>query len=112
MSNNLTIERHRVRITVLKKYFHREFIDKYAADPERWTECRHFEVGQEFLTSLEAPWEMPDGFCGWAWTDIHKYVLAIVCGGNFAPWVKEKGTAIACCTDGYRPVVFKIEAIG
>jgi uncharacterized repeat protein (TIGR04076 family) len=34
-----------------------------------------------------------------------------MCGGNFDPWVKEKGTAIACCTDGYRPVVFKIEAI-
>ena len=51
-------ENHRVRITVLKKHFHREFVEKYAANPEGWTECKHFEVGEEFVTSSKAPWEM------------------------------------------------------
>jgi uncharacterized repeat protein (TIGR04076 family) len=33
-------------------------------------------------------------------------------GGEYTtPWVEQKGAAIACCTDGYRPVVFKIERI-
>ena len=66
MSDNLTIERHQVRITVLKKHFHKEFVEKHAADPECWTECKHFNVGQEFVTSREASWEMPAGLCGWA----------------------------------------------
>ena len=29
-------------------------------------------------------------------------------GGNM-PWLKEKGTTITCCTDGLRPVIFKLE---
>jgi len=31
-------------------------------------------------------------------------------GGDF-PWFKEKGIAISCCSDGLRPVVFKLERI-
>lgn len=88
MSNELTIRRHRVRITVLKKHFHKEFVQKYACNPESWTECRHFEEGQEFLTSREAPWKMPEGFCGWAWADIQKLVYGMARGGQnvFVPY--------------------------
>jgi len=103
MSNDLTIERHQVRITVLKKHFHREFVEKYAANPEGWTECKHFEVGQTFVTSREAPWEMPEGFCGWAWADIQKLVYGMARGGQ--------DVFVTCCTDGYRPVVFKLEKV-
>lgn len=103
MSNDLTIERHQVRITVLKKLFHSEFVEKYAATPQRWTECRHFDEGQEYVTSLDAPWEMPDGFCGWAWADMQKLVYGMARGGQ--------DVFVTCCTDGYRPVVFKLEKI-
>ena len=103
MSNDITIERHQVRITVLKKYFHREFIEKYAADPERWTECKRFEVGQQFVTSKEFPWEMPEGFCGWAWADIQKLVYGMARGGQ--------DVFVTCCTDGYRPVIFKLDKV-
>ena len=98
----------KVRITVLRKAFNDDFVEQYWSD-DSITICDAFQEGQQFI--IEGWPTKPDGFCDWAWTDIHKYVLAIVCGGNFAPWVREKGTAIACCTDGYRPVVFKIEAI-
>ncbi len=64
MSNTLTIERHPVRITVLKKHFHQEFVEKYAANPAAWTECKHFEVGQEFEVRREEdePGSDPSGF--------------------------------------------------
>ena len=103
MSNKLSIERHQVQIIVLKKYFHKEFVEKYAANPERWTECKQFKVGQEFITSREAPWEMPEGFCGWAWADIQKLVYGIAKGGQ--------DVFVTCCTDGYRPVVFKLAKV-
>jgi len=103
MSAMLTIEEHRVRITVLKKHFHEEFIGKYAANPEHWTECKHFEVDQEFVTKKEAPWEMPAGFCGWAWADIQKLVYGMARGGQ--------DVFVTCCTDGYRPVIFKLEKV-
>ena len=103
MSNDLTIERHQVQITVLKKLFHSEFVEKYAANPQGWTACQHFDEGQEFVTSIEAPWEMPDGFCGWAWADMQKLVYGMARGGQ--------DVFVTCCTDGYRPVVFKLEKI-
>ena len=101
MHNTLTMERHQVRITILKKLFHKDFVDKYAVDPETWTVCKHFEEGQEFVTSMEAPWEMPAGFCGWAWADIQKLVYGMARGGQ--------NMFVTCCTDGYRPVIFKLE---
>jgi len=103
MGNDLTVERHRVRITVLKKHFHAEFVAKYACNPQRWTECGHFEVGQEFVTSREAPWALPEGFCGWAWADIQKLVYGMARGGQ--------DVFVTCCTDGYRPVIFKLEKL-
>jgi uncharacterized repeat protein (TIGR04076 family) len=103
MSAMLTIEEHRVRITVLKKLFHKDFVENYAASPESWTECKHFEVGQEFITSSEAPWKIPEGFCGWAWADIQKLVYGMARGGQ--------DVFITCCTDGYRPVIFKLEKV-
>jgi uncharacterized repeat protein (TIGR04076 family) len=103
MVNDLKIEKHQVRITVLKKHFHEEFVARYAADPARWTDCQHFEVGQEFLTAFDAPWEMPQGFCGWAWADIQKLVYGMARGGQDA--------FVTCCTDGYRPVIFCLEKL-
>jgi uncharacterized repeat protein (TIGR04076 family) len=107
----------KIKITVLRKMANPDIAEEYMKDKCRREAlpCRVFEDGQEFLIesgdSLENGDGLPKGFCAWAWADIQKYVLALMCGGNFDPWVKEKGTAIACCTDGYRPVVFKIEAI-
>ena len=109
MANNLTIVKHQVRITVLKKHFHREFVDKYAAEPERWTECSHFEVGQQFVTALDAPWDMPEGFCGWAWEDLRKDRYLLAFGGDIPD--TEEGVVYVSCSDGKRPVVFKLERL-
>ena len=99
----MALKQHQVKITVMKKLFHQDMVDKYAAQPEKWSQCSHFELGQEFVTSLESPWELPAGFCGWAWADIQKLVYGMARGGQ--------DVFVTCCTDGYRPVVFKLEKL-
>lgn len=46
---------------------------------------------------------MPEGFCGWAWADMQKLVYGMARGGQ--------DVFVTCCTDGYRPVVFKLEKV-
>ena len=70
------------------------------------------QEGQEFVTNFAKPL----GFCDWAWNDIHQYVAVLLAEGNFAGslfdgWMKDEKTMIACCTDGIRPVIFKLERI-
>jgi TIGR04076 family protein len=77
------------------------------------TLCPCFEEGQQFLTS---GLEKPANFCDWAWNDIYKFVTVLLAGGNFSQgifegWMKDDREMIACCTDGIRPVVFKIEKV-
>ena len=100
----------RCKITVLKKTLHPDLASEYCQDEV--TLCKNFREGQEFITSFAKP----KGFCDWAWNDIHQYVVALLAGGNFAGdlfngWMKDDKTMIACCTDGIRPVVFKMERL-
>lgn len=92
-----------VKITVLKRLFHKDLIEKYTDKPKEWVPCDVFKEGQEFIVSENVPWVMPKGFCGWAWADIQKIVWAIARGGP--------KRFVTSCTDGYRPVIFKIERI-
>lgn len=70
-------------------------------------ECARFTVGKEYLSSGI---NVPEGFCSWAWADIQRDVAHLAMDGDF-PWIKEKGKMVSCCTDGLRPVVFKLERI-
>ena len=103
MNNNFIIQSHSVKITVLKKLFHEDLVDQYAANPSSWSPCTHFEVGDVFVVDKSKPWEMPKGFCGWAWADIQKLVYGMARGGQ--------DVFVTSCTDGYRPVIFKLEKI-
>jgi hypothetical protein len=38
-------------------------------------------------------------------------LVGFASGGNFGMWYEDKNLMIACCTDGTRPVTFKIEKI-
>ena len=93
----------KVKITVIRRDLYQDFIDEYAAD--EIIACPEFEDGQEFI--LDKP-DIPKGFCAWAWADLHREVVAMYFGANYS-WIKKENTAIACCTDGLRPVTFKIE---
>ncbi|MEA5025363.1 MAG: TIGR04076 family protein [Desulfitobacterium hafniense] len=32
-------------------------------------------------------------------------------GASYVPWNKKDGLQILCCTDGIRPVIFKVESL-
>jgi len=99
------MERMKARIAVLKCMDNRhvqetERIGGYSGP------CDAFEVGQTFV----AGWDLPDGFCSFAWADIHDDLLMIQCGGN-PGYIEPDHTMISCCKDGLCPVVFKIERL-
>jgi len=100
-----------VKITVLKRTLLEDVSAAQSGNGPKPL-CEVFKDGQVFITGLNKP----DGFCDWAWTDISRIVLSIYTGGNFnvGPfngWMKDSGAAISCCTDGFRPVIFRIERI-
>ena len=101
----------KLKIKVVKKA---NAFDLYGQDlplkfkEQRMTpECDQFELGQEFeVDNINCP----PGFCNWAFADIQRDLIHIFFRGNY-PWVEQKGATLACCTDGFRPVFFKIERI-
>jgi uncharacterized repeat protein (TIGR04076 family) len=99
------------KITVLKRSFNTEIINRYVADERKKTlgPCEVFKEGQEFVTDVFGT--IPVGFCPWAWDDIYKDLVGFASGGNFGMWYQDPNSIIACCTDGTRPVIFQIEKI-
>ncbi len=99
------------KITVLKRDLKEDLAQEYCQNEV--TACPAFSEGQEFI----AGFEKPEGFCDWAWNDIHKIVAVLLSGGNFSKghfegWMNDDKIMLACCTDAIRPVTFKIERIG
>ena len=93
-----TQKKYGVKITVLKRGFEKEFVEMLKTGPKG--PCTRFTDGQEF--TITSQWAMPAKFCEWAWADIRTYI----------PMVLGQGNPIAvCCTDGFRPVFFKLERI-
>ena len=101
--------RSRVKITVMRRFAPSEVFTKSPVSPvEPLEACKVYSDGQEF--TIEADGRMPEGFCTSAWNTIYPMVRTLSFGGN-PPWYKEKGVAVECCTDGLRPVIFKLEKI-
>ena len=95
------------KITVLKRTFNEELAYKYCP-PDKFGLCQIFKEGEEFIS--EHFLQMPQGFCGWAWGDLHKILITFFRGGDFV-LTKEEDKMVACCTDGIRPVIFEIQKI-
>ncbi len=101
------VERSKVNITVLKTFKPSEVFDnKLPADTSIKDACSVFSPGQEYIVGEDG--RVPEGFCVWAWNDLYCALTHLRFGGNF-PWMKDEGTIIACCSDGLRPVIFKLE---
>ena len=93
----------------MRRNYFRDIASEYIADNLKpYGPCENFKKGQEFITD---GFNKPDGFCTWAWNDIYKSIIAFIADGNFGMWFENKNMIIACCTDGVRPVIFKIEKI-
>ena len=99
----------KVKITVVKRINNKDmFGDSPPATYTGEPECDVLELGQEFI--VDEGVNCPSGFCAWAFADIQRDLVHLIFDGSY-PWVKEKGVTLASCTDGCRPVVFKLERI-
>lgn len=98
----------RLRITVLRRFKPEEVFERSPIKGAPTGPCELFQDGQVFY--VEEDGRMPEGFCGWAWSDLYKVVQTLRFHGNFH-WYEEPGVSVNCCTDGLRPVIFKIERV-
>lgn len=98
------------KIQVLRKECFYDLQSRYLDDPETGP-CPQFQCGQEIIVTHEniKEFEKGNNFCPKAWSCIRRHVhdalgnSANTCGISH----NEKST-IACCSDGTRPVIFKI----
>jgi uncharacterized repeat protein (TIGR04076 family) len=99
----------KIKITVLRRMFNQDLAINYCKDEV--TPCPVFSEGQEFIYDHFGEGSKPNNFCEHAWVDIYTLVFTLASNGSFPTWMKNENLAIGCCSDGIRPVVFKIERI-
>ena len=93
-----------------------ELQEKYLAAPKSGA-CPCFKPGDEFVLKRTPEQDdfyhlMNGKFCGEAWDAISRYVYTALQGGSIMhKWTNDERMMIACCNDGTRPVIFKIERI-
>ena len=95
-----------VKITVVAKRQPGEIFNELAASNVK-SICDAVETGKTYISK---DLKMPESFCSWAWADIQRDVTHLALGGDFR-WIKKLGSMVSCCTDGLRPVVFKLERV-
>jgi len=79
----------KLKITVLKRQDPADIFDELPVAKKDWmVPCGIYKDGQEYLLNART----------------------ILYGGDL-PFFDEKGTAITCCADGMRPVIFKLERV-
>ena len=108
--------KHECKITVLDTKCFPEYQEAYLADPKSGP-CPFFKKGDTFLLKRTPQQDdfyhlMNGKFCGEAWDAVSRYVYAALQGGSIMKgWTNDDRMMIACCNDGTRPVIFKIERI-
>ena len=127
--------RHKVKVTVIDKKLFPELQEKFCADKNSG-ECPCYNIGDEFIfyrdeehddhfwhgglntlvkTSAN-PYTVAGGpnipHCSEAWDAISRYIYTGLQGGSIMKGLMAReNEMIACCSDGTRPVIFKIERI-
>ena len=125
---------HKVKLTVIDKKLYTELQEKYCANPDSGV-CTPYNVGDEFiferygtaddfwhmgLNTLKQTVKAADGIaggeafphCSEAWDAISRYIYTGLQGGSIMRgWMNDERVMIACCSDGTRPVIFKIERL-
>lgn len=111
---------HACKVTVLQTPVFEDLQERYLADPKSGP-CPCFQVGQEFLFERNSEhdnfWHFggdrdPKFPCAEAWDCISRYIYTALQGGSIMRgWTNDERMMIACCNDGTRPVIFKIERI-
>lgn len=114
---------YQCKVTVLETKCFPDLQKKFLADSESGP-CPCLKAGQEFLFERTPE---NDGFyhlgqatrvgggnwpCAEAWGAVSRYIYAALQDGAIMrKWTNDDRMMIACCNDGTRPVIFKIERI-
>ena len=103
----------RVKVTVVKRCNCNDLFPDgppvaYADKLQEGPQCPVFKEGQEFI--IDDAHAVPEGFCAWAHANIHTLTMHLFMGGS-CDWANPRTATLACCTDGFRPVIFKLERI-
>lgn len=123
---------HKVKVTVIDKKLYPELQKQFCADPEAGL-CPCYQIGDEFVferygaaddfwhmglhtlrQTVKTADEVAGGtqfpHCSEAWDAIARYIYTGLQGGSIMRgWMNDERVMIACCSDGTRPVIFKIE---
>lgn len=99
----------KLKITVLKRMLNEDLAKEYCVGEVG--PCEIFNEGQEFIYDPYGDGSKPENFCENAWVDIYKTLFTLSANGSFSGWMKNEKSIITCCTDGIRPVIFKIETL-
>lgn len=123
---------HKVKLTVIDKKLYPELQAQYCADPNSGA-CPVYHIGDEFIFerygTADDFWHMGlntlkqtanaaeqtaggSSFphCSEAWDAVSRYIYTGLQGGSIMRgWMNDERIMIACCSDGTRPVIFKIE---
>ena len=123
---------HKVKMTVIDKKLYPELQAQYCADPNAGA-CPCYQVGDEFVferyQTADDFWHMgvntlrqatgvpeqtaggPDmPHCSEAWDAVARYIYTGLQGGSIMRgWMNDERVMITCCSDGTRPVIFKLE---
>ena len=123
---------HKVKLTVLDKKVYPELQAQYCADPNSGV-CPCYNIGDEFiferygdaddfwhvgLNTLRQSTGTATGgagtpslpHCSEAWDAFSRYIYTGLQGGSIMRgWMNDERVMITCCSDGTRPVIFKIE---
>ena len=126
--------KHKVVVTVLDTKLYPELQQQYCADPRSGV-CPCYHPGDTFVFERDGDrddfWHMglntlvqttadprtvaggPElPHCSEAWDAISRYIYTGLQGGSIMKgWMREENTMITCCSDGTRPVIFKIERV-
>lgn len=108
--------RHKVKLTVIDKKLYPELQKQYCADSNAGP-CPMYQVGDEFMferyQDTDDFWRMGQGKqCSEAWDAFSRYIYTGLQGGSIMQdWMKDERVMITCCSDGTRPVIFKIERL-
>lgn len=107
---------HKCKVTVIDKKLFPDLQEQYLADPKSGV-CPFYQVGDEFIFTRYGKqddfWTQQNGkHCSEAWDCISRYIYAALQGGSIMrSWTNNERMMIACCNDGTRPVIFKIERL-
>lgn len=95
------------KITVVKTFEPKDVLghDFYMPSGKKIVKC-DLKEGESFI-SIDG--NIPEGFCNAAWAAIYPTIKMFRFGGNYPAF--EPGTAFTTCSDGIRPVSFKLEKI-